>query len=388
MGPIYADYAAATPLDQGVRVAMEPYFSDLFYNPSALYLAAKEVRQAVDAARSTVARSIGARPGEIIFTAGGTEANNLAIAGVMSRYPDGKMLYLSIEHEAVREPAAQYRSEVIAVSPDGRLDIDDFRRKLTEDVVLVSVMYANNEIGVVQPLKDIAALIEIERRRRRKAATGSGENFPLYLHSDASQAPLYLDTHVAKLGVDLMTLNGGKIYGPKQTGALFIRAGVESSPLIRGGGQERGLRSGTENVPGIIGFAAALEMAVSNRRNESRRMQALQRSFIAQLSGLVPQATVNGSLKHRLPNNIHITIPGTDNERLVMELDERGILCAAGSACSAQSGEASQVLLAIGLDEDTARSSLRFTFGKSTDETAVTRIVSALNEITVKTYNK
>ena len=201
---------------------------------------------------------------------------------------------------------------------------------------------------------------------------------PLYLHTDACQAANYLDLKVSRLGVDLMTLNGGKVYGPRQSGVLYVRGGLQLRPLIIGGGQERGLRSGTENVAHAIGIAYALEIAQTIRHDESKRTQLLQRQFIELLSKHVPQAVINGSLKHRLPNNIHITIPGIDNERLLMQLDEVGIMAAAGSACSAGNDEPSHVLRALGIPDQLARSSIRFTMGHSTTSDEVLRVVTEL----------
>ncbi|MFI5271298.1 MAG: cysteine desulfurase family protein, partial [Candidatus Saccharimonadales bacterium] len=267
---IYLDYAAATPMLGEVKKIMEPYYSDSFYNPSASYLSAQNIRKDIEKARNRVAHWLGARPSNIIFTAGGSEANNLAIHGIMRHYPDANMLLSAIEHESVREPASKYSSKEIAVNPDGRLNMDDLKKKIDDKTVLISVMYANNEIGTVQPIKDIAKIVNDIRIKR--GPTG----LPLYLHTDACQASNYLDLHVSRLGVDLMTLNSGKIYGPKQVGALFHKTGVELEPLVDGGGQEQGLRSGTENVPGIIGFSAALDIVQTDRNEESRRLIVLR----------------------------------------------------------------------------------------------------------------
>lgn len=373
---IYLDYAAATPVDVAVLETMQPYLADKFYNPSSTYGAARDAQKALAAARSGVAYWLGARPAEIIFTAGGTEANNLAIQGVMRQFPKGNIVVSAVEHESVLEPSGAYDCRVAAVQPDGRLDIDDLRRKIDDKTVLVSVMYANNEIGTVQPIREIARLVDEVRRRR------GAKSLPLYFHADACQATNYLDLHVSRLGADLLSLNGGKIYGPKQTGVLYVKAGVKLVPLIQGGGQERGLRSGTENVAGAIGFEAALELAQKTRHDETARLQKLQKQFIKQLQDAVPEAIINGSRKHRLPNNVHVTIPGQDNERLLIRLDEAGIMAAAGSACSASNEEPSHVLKAIGLSDAYARSSLRFTMGRPTTSAMAVRAVRTLQELT------
>lgn len=356
---------------------MHPFFAELYFNPSATYLPARQVRQKLDEARQRVARQLGAKPSEIFFTAGGTEANNLAIAGVMKRYPDGTMLTSAIEHDSVLRPAAQYNAQQVPVTPKGVVDVEKLATAITESTVLVSIMYANNEVGTLQPIRDIAALLQTVRASRRK----EGNELPIYLHTDAAQAANYLDLHIARLGVDLLTLNGGKIYGPKQSGVLYVRAGVVLEPLLRGGGQERGLRSGTENIAACVGLATALDEAVIMRPAEARRLQLLRAEFIRKLQASLPGLTVLGHAKLHLPNIVSIMIPGCDNERVLLELEQRNILAAAGSACSASNDEPSHVLKAMGFSDEDARSSLRFSMGRSTTEADISRTVSALVEL-------
>jgi cysteine desulfurase len=371
---IYLDYAAATPLNDQVLTAMQPYLGTQFYNPAATYLAAAEVHKALEAARSKVAHWLGVRSSEIIFTAGGTEANNLAIHGIMRQFPEGNIIVSAVEHESVLAPAARYDCRIVAVKPDGRLDLDDLRQKIDDQTVLVSVMYANNEVGTVQPVRDVAKLIAEKKQARQS-------NLPLYLHTDACQAVNYLDLHVARLGVDLMTLNGGKIYGPKQSGALYVKAGIELQPLIDGGGQERGLRSGTQNVAASIGFAEALELVQAERHKESERLSKLQQQAFEMISQKLPNAIINGSIRFRLPNNVHLTLPGQDNERLLFQLDEKGIQAAAGSACSASDEEPSHVLRAMGISEADAQASLRLTMGQHTAEADIHTLVDTLAKL-------
>jgi len=373
---IYLDYAAATPLDPAVEAAMKPYWRQKFYNPSATYLAGRGVAADIAHARASVAQQLGAKPSEIIFTAGGTESDNLAINGVMQRFPKAKLLVSAIEHEAVIQAAESYTHELIPVTEKGFVDVERLSQLIDETTVLVSVMYANNEIGTIQPLRQVADTIKQVLTDRRQR----GNNLPLLLHTDASQAANYLDLHVSRLGVDLMSLNGGKIYGPKQTGGLYVKAGLSLNPQIKGGGQERGLRSGTENVAGIIGFAKALEIAQLLRPTELKRLQQLQNKFIKQLQASIPGVVVNGGMQ-RLPNNVHITIPGTDNERIMMQLDEQGIVCAVGSACSASKEEPSHVLKAISLTDVEAQASLRFSMGRKTTQKELSTAVLALQEI-------
>ena len=253
---IYLDYAAATPLAPDVLRIMQPYFSKRFFNPSANYLLAEKVKKDVSDARASVAQIIGGRSPEIIFTAGATEANNLAIFGVAKQFPDSNVIVSAIEHESVLAPARAVGAKIAPVSEKGLVDIPKLIRLVDAQTVLVSVMYANNEIGTIQPLRQIAEALKVIRHERQL----NGNKTPLFFHSDAAQAANYLDLHVAGLGVDLLSLNGGKIYGPKASGVLYVSAGLKLVPLIFGGGQERNLRSGTENVPSIIGFAKALEL--------------------------------------------------------------------------------------------------------------------------------
>jgi cysteine desulfurase len=371
---IYLDHAAATPVDSSVLDAMQPYFAEKFYNPSALYLPAKAVAQDVAKARAKIAGWLGARPAEIFFTAGGTEANNLAIHGVMRKFPKAKVVMSAIEHESVLAPSHQYECKEAQVLPDGRIDMHHLKQCIDDQTVLVSVMYANNEIGTIQPISQIAQMLADIRKARQKA----GNALPLYLHTDAAQAANYLDLHASRLGVDLMTINGGKIYGPKQTGLLYVRAGVKLAPQILGGGQERGVRSGTENVAGSVGLSIALDKTQTIRHEEIKRLQTIQKLFFNLLEKSIPRVTINGSLQHRLPNNIHITVRGQDNERLIIALDQIGVLAAAGSACSASNEEPSHVLRALGLSDADAQASLRFTMGRMTDEATVRKSVEQL----------
>lgn len=374
---IYLDYAATTPMDPAVFKAMESYFMDNFYNPSASYLSAKAVKRSLDDARSTIARRFGAKPAEIIFTAGATEANNLAVQGVMRRFPDGEILISSIEHDSVRTPAWLFNCREIGVNAQGLVDPQTVLKAITDSTVLISIGLVNNEIGTLQPLREISAAVKSVRETRRK----KGDDTPIYLHTDAAQAGNYFDLNTARLGVDMMSINGGKIYGPKQSGALFVKAGVAISPLICGGGQELGMRAGTENVPAVIGLAVAVDKAQSKRTGEVKRLLGLRAKFIENIHDQLKSARINGHQKQTAPHIINVTIPGVDNERLMMELDEAGIQCSVGSACHASSAEPSHVLSAIGLSPEEARSSLRFSMGSRTTETELEKVVSKLSSL-------
>jgi len=375
--PIYLDYAAATPMDPQVVKTMRPYFSEKFYNPSATYLAGRAIHGELNSARATIARWLGVRPAEVYFTAGATEANNLAISGIMRRFPDSEVLVSPIEHLSVLVPATQFTCKKIAVTAEGIINLEDLRKKINGNTVLVSVMLVNNELGTIQPIREVAKIIGSIRQERLK----SGSKHPIYLHTDAAQATNYMDLHAARLGVDLLSINGGKIYGPKQTGALYVKAGINILPIILGGGQERNLRSGTENVAGFIGLAKAMDIAQKSREKESNRLNSLLKLLILELKKNVPDIQVNGSDKHQAPHIAHVTFPGTDNERLMMELDENGVQVAVGSACSAAKTEPSHVLAAIGITDELARASLRISLGRQTKAKDITATIKLLKRL-------
>jgi cysteine desulfurase len=357
---IYLDHAAATPLDERVLFAMRPYFGELFYNPSSPYSAALAVRREYEAAKQVIAGTIGAKPDELIMTAGATESINLALGSI-----SGHMVTANIEHHAVLEAAKRREHTIVAANEKGMVTAEAIRAAIRPDTQLVSIALANNELGTIQPIRDIAAMIRLVRTER----LARGDKTPLYLHSDASQGAGLIDIHVARLGVDLLTLNAGKVYGPKQVGLLFAAANVRLTPQIVGGGQERGLRSGTENVAGTVGFAKAMELAERHRKSESERLRGLRDGLQKQLAGAFSDAIISGSEKRRLPGHLHISFPGLDAERLVFALEMRGVLVATGSACAANKGTRSHVLTAIGLAPEVADGSLRLTLGHlSTEE--------------------
>lgn len=375
MRQVYLDYAAATPMGPEIIKAMQPYFSQKFHNPSATYLAGKAADQALGKARAAVANCLGAKPAEIIFTSGATEANNLAIQGMMRNYPGAEVLVSSIEHHSVLAPAGLFNCRRIPVDKHGRVILGELKKMINVKTVLISVGLVNNEIGTIQPLSDISKMLsDLKKVRGQKG-------LPLLLHTDAAQAPSYLDLHISRLGVDLLSINGGKIYGPKQSGALYVQAGVKLRPLILGGGQENGLRSGTENVASDIGLARALQLANDNRTAENKRVTGLRQLFISSLEENIPGSIVNGPAKYYAPHIVSVTFPGVDNERLMMELDEHGLQVATGSACSASSDEPSHVLAAIGLSQRLARSTLRFSFGLATTDTDINYAIKILREL-------
>ncbi len=399
---VYLDHAAATPCDTTVLQTMAPFFSSDFANPSALYGASVAARSVVEDARKKVADILFAQPDTIVFTSGGTESINLAILGtakkrqmlnVKCQMPP-HIITTAIEHHAALDAMRHMETEgfdvtYLPVDHEGSIRVEDFKKALRPETALVSIMYANNEIGVIQPIAEVGREILKWRKTKFKVQSSEfGVNWP-YFHTDACQAAAYLDLNVEKLHVDLMSVNSSKIYGPKGSGILYKRRGVEIEPLMYGGGQEFGLRSGTENVPGILGFAKALEMVTENRNREIRKLQKLRDYFWMEVQKRVAVVALNGpniisdfrfqiSDYDRLPNNLNITLNGADAEALIIYLDEAGIQCSSGSACTEATDEVSHVLLACGLSEEDARSSLRFTLGKSTTKKDIDYVLKVL----------
>lgn len=375
---IYLDHAAATPLDERVFRAMEPYFAEKFYNPSASYGAAREVRRDLEDARHRLAMTIGAKRDEIILTAGATESVNLGIRGLLSN--GGHAVVGATEHQAVMHAVEPFPHTIAAATPKGIITPEAVVAAVTDETMLVSVTAADSELGTVQPLQKIAMALEAIRNDRRSR----GVKTPLYLHSDASQAAGALDIHVSRLGVDMLTLNAAKCYGPKQVGLLWLRSSIQLEPIVRGGGQERGLRAGTEYVAGAVGFATALELAQTERHDQVAKLTALRDMLEQGLTKELPELVINGHAKRRLPGHLHLSLDGLDAERVVFRLDEEGVLVATGAACAANKNTRSSVLEAIGLADSLSDGSLRFTLGKLVDEASIQRaipiIVRAIRE--------
>ena len=376
---IYLDHAAATPVDAKVLAAMQPFFSDIFYNPSAPYSPAVKVRREYEVAKQVIARAIGAKADDLVMTAGATESINLAFSSV-----GGHVISSTIEHHAVL--AAARRHDVTFVSPDekGIVSAQKIKEAIRPDTQLVSIALANNELGTIQPLRDIAEVVRLERETR----LANGDHTPLLLHSDASQGVGQLDVNIARLGVDLLTLNAAKVYGPKQVGLLWAATSVALQPSIVGGGQERGLRSGTENVAGVIGFAKAMELASAHRKFESDRLAKLRDELQRRLTQAFPEAVVSGNQRHRLAGHLHISFPKLDAERVLFALEMRGVLVATGSACAANKGTRSHVLTAIGLAPEVADGSLRLTLGHLSTEENTARAADIIIEEISKEYER
>lgn len=369
---IYFDYAAATPLDKRVFAAMQPYLIEKFFNPSSPYLPAKAVRDDLEQARTTLAKHIGAKPGEIIFTAGATESINIAFHGILKK--DDHVVSSQIEHPAVLETAKQYPHTLVAPDEKGIIAAEVVRKAVTSKTKLVSIVLADSELGNIQQLKEIAQIIKKEREDRLR----SNNKTPLYFHADASQGAGLLDINVARLGVDLLTLSAAKIYGPKQSGLLWAASSVAMQPFVFGGGQERGLRSGTENVAAAVGFAKALDLTIDKRKREFERIEILRNLLQNKLEKAFDEVIISGHKKRRLPNFLHVSWPGVDAERVLFLLEAQNVLVATGSACAANSGTRSHVLEAIGMDAKTADGSLRLTLGKETTKEKIIKGAEAI----------
>ena len=376
---IYLDYAATTPVDKEVLKAMTPYLKKDFGNPSSLHRFGQKTRSAIDEARKKVAKFLNCSESEIIFTGSATEANNLAIFGVVRALKKKEIkphiITTKIEHHAVLHPFEELKKEGVEVSfiapnKEGIVEIDDIQKAIKENTVFISIMYANNEIGTIQPIQKIGKLIaRLNKNRKHK----------IYFHTDAVQAVNYLDCNVKELGVDLLTLSAHKIYGPKGVGALFVKQGTPIEPIIYGGGHEFGLRSGTENVAGIVGLGKAIEL-VEKHKNDIKRIKKLQDKIIEEVLK-IPNTRLNGSREKRLPNNVNISISGVEGESLVIALDQYGIAVSTGSACSSKELKPSHVLLAIGLSPKEAHGSLRITLGRFTTEEEVDYFLKILPKV-------
>ena len=384
---IYLDYAAATPVDARVFEAMKPYFSENFFNPSAPYLPAKHVRKIYEDAKDELAHTIGANGNDLVITAGATEANNLAFSAIEVIKVEQKklieILVLETEHASVLNLAKNYHYKTIKVDKNGRIDLEDFKNKLTPNVGFISISLCNNELGTIQPISDIVEIINEEKRLR---AVG-GNPLPLIFHSDASQALNLMDISVSRLGVDLLTINSAKVYGPKGIGALYVGRGIKLKPVVYGGGQEMGLRSGTENVAGLVGFSTAAKIAKDHVNGNRKKFEKLNKIFrdtlVENLEGKIEPKFL-GNQKRQLANFVPVCFDGLDAERLIFKLEDEKIYVSTGAACAASKGEKSHVLTAIGLTDSEIAGSLRISMGATNDEVQVKTAASKLAEIVKK----
>ena len=378
-GIVYLDHAGTTPMDSQVLEAMLPHFSQSYGNPSSLHAVGQEARYALDEARDRVAAALNCRSREVVFTGSGTEADNSAIFGVATALQEtgNHIITSSVEHHAVLHTCQHLETigfdvTYLPVDRYGMVQPETLYQAITDKTTLVSIMYGNNEVGTVNPISQMSK--EVRRRAGELGRT-------IAFHTDAVQAAGYLDLDVVRLGVDLLSLSGHKIYGPKGTGVLFIKRGTPILPLILGGGQERERRSGTENIPGIVGLSVALQAANEQRLETSAHCAALRDRIIDDISENISGSRLNGHPTERLPNNVNFSFSGVEGEPILLGLDMVGIAASSGSACSSGSLEPSHVLLALGQSAEQARSSLRLTLGKNNTQDEIEYLLQKLTAL-------
>lgn len=367
---IYVDYAAATPVDPEVLAVMQPYYRDVFGNPSSIHAYGRAAKAALEDARARISRILNCSATEIIFTGSGTESLLVALRGIGYGTSKRHIITSQIEHPAVLSACEQLGTEgfeitYVPVGADGLVDPTAVAKSIRSDTALISVMYANNEIGTVQPIAEIVQV---------------AHDSQIPFHTDACQAAGFLNLDVPSLEIDALTLNGSKIYGPKGIGLLYYKRGVPLHAVMAGGGQESGRRGGTENVPGIMGLARALEMAQAARVNESQRLTVLRDYMIKKLED-IPGVHLNGHRHKRLPNNVHVSCAGFDGQSLVGLLDQKGIACSSASACASLEPDPSHVLLAIGASYEQSFEGVRFSLGRATTGSHLNRVVSVVKEL-------
>lgn len=370
---IYLDHSATTPMDPEVFKAMKPYFIDSFGNASTLYKLGREGRKAMEAAREQVASLIGADTKEIIFTSGGTESDNIAIKGTAYKFRNkgNHIITSTIEHPAVNETCKYlekngFKVTYLPVYNDGIVKVSDIKEAITDKTILITIMHANNEIGTIQPIAEIGALA------REKG---------IYFHTDAVQTVGKIPVNVKDMNIDMLSLSSHKIYGPKGIGALYIRNGVRVEPIIHGGGHERGIRPGTENIPGIVGLGKACSIAEKNLTKDIEKLTILRDKLINTVLEQVDDSYLNGHRTKRLPNNANFRFTAIEGESLILTLDSMGIASSTGSACSSTKLQPSHVLLAIGLKEVEAHGSLRISLGRENTEEDVDYLINAIKEV-------
>ncbi len=376
MRRIYLDYAATTPMDPEVLKAMLPYFTDRFGNPSSIHSFGQEAKAAVEKAREEIASFLGAKQDEIIFTSGGSESDNFAIKGVAyaNKHKGNHIITSSIEHHAVIKSCEflekmGFEVTYLPVSKDGLVDPEDVKKAITDKTILISIMHASNEIGTIQPIKEIG---KIAREKK------------IYFHSDAVQTFGHIHINVDELNVDLLSVSAHKLCGPKGIGILYVRKGTKIVSFIHGGGQERKRRASTENVPAIVGFGKAVEIAKKTMDEEVKKLVILRDKLIKGILEKIDNVYLNGHPERRLPNNVNVSVESIEGESMLLSLDMEGIAASTGSACTSASLEASHVLLALGLSHELAHGSLRFTLGRYTEKEDINKVLEILPKIVKK----
>ncbi len=370
---IYMDYAATTPVDPKVLEAMLPYFTEIYGNPSSFHSLGQEAKNAIEWSRRKIALMIGAEPDEIVFTSGGTESNNFAIKGIAYRHRNrgNHIITSSIEHHAVLNPCEFLEKQgfevtYLPVDKYGLVDPDDVRKAIKPNTILISIMHANNEIGTIQPIKEIG-----------KIAKEHGIPF----HTDAVQTFGHIKINVNNLNIDLMSASAHKLYGPKGVGFIYIRRGINITPFMHGGSQENGRRASTHNVPGIVGLGKAAELAGELMEEEAIKLSRLRDKLIKGIQVKIDEVILNGHPTKRLPNNVNVAFKYIEGESILVSLDLAGIACSTGSACSSLSLEPSHVLRAIGLEYELAHGSVRFSLGRYTRESDIEKVIDVLPSI-------
>jgi cysteine desulfurase len=373
---IYMDYNATTPLDKRVLEKMMPYLTEIYSNPSSIYKFAQQAKGAVEEARKKVADLLSSEVDEIIFTSGGTESNNTAIKGIAFFHQDkGKHIITSqIEHHAVINPCKfleklGFEVTYLRVDEYGVVDLEELRRSIRKDTILVSIMYANNEVGTIQPIKEIAKICKEKQ---------------VLFHTDAVQAVGKIPVDVKELGVDLLSLSSHKLYGPKGVGALYVRKGIKFDPLLHGGHHEKNRRAGTENVAGIVGLGEAAKIAQEEMAEEEKKIKVLRDKLEEGIKAKIPEVKVNGHPQERLYNTLNVCIKYIEGESILINLDFEGICASSGSACTSGSLEPSHVLLAMGIPPEVAHGSLRFSLGKHNTEEDINKVLEVLPPIIEK----
>lgn len=383
MKRVYLDHNATTPVHPEVLEAMQPYFKDIFGNASSVHRFGQQARKAVDEAREKVADLIGAKPEEIVFTSGGTEADNFAVKGVSYALKEkgNHIITSSVEHHAVLTTCKNlekkgFKVTYLSVDRFGIVNLDELRKAVTDETILITIMYANNEVGTIEPMAEIGKIIkEINQERT------SNNRHPFYFHTDAVQAAGKIPVKVYELNVDLLSLSGHKIYGPKGIGALYIRKGTKIQPLLHGGHHENNKRAGTENVPAIVGFGKACWIASNEMETQGIHLTNLRDNLCGGISEKIDNVYLNGHPKKRLPNTLNISFEFVEGESIILNLDMQGIAVSSGSACTSGSLEPSHVLKAMGVEPALAQGSIRFSLGKDNTEEDIDYILEVLPEI-------
>ena len=368
---IYLDNAASTQIHDDVLESMLPYLKEQYGNPSSIHRYGRLSRKAVEKARKQIASLINAEPSEIFITSGGTESNNTALQGIATKHSSGQIITSSIEHDAILEPCKKLSQEgfdviYLPVNNFGTINLSDLKNSLSEKTRIVSIMFGNNEVGTIQPIAEITKICH---------------EYDVLFHTDAVQAVGKVPINVRELGVDLLSISSHKLYGPKGIGALYIKKGTLLNPLILGGGQEHGLRSGTENVANVVGFGKACDIAKSNLNENISHMKKLRNTLVQNVSNGISQVTINGDPENHLPNNAHFTFLGVNGEDLIIKLDEYGVAASTGSACSVHTQKASHVLQAMGFSHEQITGSLRLTTGIFNNENEIEETVEILKKV-------